>query len=83
MSNFLKKNPGVRVEIKGYADELGPEDYNMKLSENRAKSVYGILVASGADASRLSYKGYGEYTSANKSSADARQMDRRASFEVK
>ena len=83
VSNFLKKNPGVSVEIKGYADELGPEDYNMKLSERRAKAVYDILVASGVDASRLSYKGYGEDTSVDKSSADARQMARRASFEVK
>ncbi len=83
VSNFLKKNPGVSVEIKGYADELGPEDYNMKLSERRAKAVYDIIVASGVDASRLSYKGYGEDTSVDKSSADARQMARRASFEVK
>jgi len=83
VSNFLKKNPGVSVEIKGYADELGPEDYNRKLSEKRAKSVYDILVASGVDASRLSYKGYGEDTSVDKTSADARQLARRASFEVK
>ncbi len=83
VSNFMKKNPGVSVEIKGYADELGPEDYNMKLSERRAKAVYDLLIASGVDASRLSYKGYGEDTSVDKSSADARQMARRASFEVK
>src|SRR5690606_5726947 len=83
VSNFLKKNPGVSVEIKGYADELGPEDYNMKLSERRAKAVYDIIIASGVDASRISYKGYGEDTSVDKSSADARQMARRASFEVK
>ncbi|TXE06655.1 OmpA family protein [Algoriphagus aquimarinus] len=83
VSNFLKKNPGVSVEIKGYADEIGPEDYNMKLSEKRAKAVYDIIVASGVDASRLSYKGYGEDTSVDKSSADARQLARRASFEVK
>lgn len=83
VSNFLKKNPGVTVEIKGYADELGPEDYNMKLSERRAMTVYDIFFASGVDASRLSYKGYGEDTSVDKSSANARQMARRASFEVK
>jgi OOP family OmpA-OmpF porin len=83
VSNFLKKNPGVSVEVKGYADELGPEDYNMKLSERRAKAVYDLLIASGVDSSRISYKGYGEDTSVDKSSADARQMARRASFEVK
>ncbi|MDG1279505.1 MAG: OmpA family protein [Algoriphagus sp.] len=83
VSNFLKKNPGVSVEVKGYADELGPEDYNMKLSERRAKAVYDLLISSGVDPSRISYKGYGEDTSVDKSSADARQMARRASFEVK
>lgn len=83
VSNFLKRNPGVNVEIKGYADELGPEDYNIKLSESRAKAVYDLLVASGVDASRLSFKGYGEDTSVDKASADARQMARRASFEIK
>ena len=83
ISNFLKRNPGVSVEVKGYADELGEEDYNIKLSESRAKAVYDLLIASGVDASRVSYKGYGEDTSVDKSSADARQMARRASFEVK
>jgi OOP family OmpA-OmpF porin len=55
----------------------------MKLSESRAKSAYELLIASGVDASRVSYKGYGEDTSVDKSSADARQMSRRASFELK
>lgn len=83
VSNFLKRNPASSLEIKGYADELGPEDYNIKLSERRAKAVYDLLVYSGIDPSRLSYKGYGEDTSVNKSSENARQMARRTSFEIK
>ncbi|MCH7408796.1 OmpA family protein [Belliella sp. DSM 111904] len=83
VANFLKKNPSVNLEVKGYADELGPEDYNLKLSERRAKAVYDQLVAAGIDASRISYKGYGEDTSVDKKSADARQLARRTSFEVK
>jgi OOP family OmpA-OmpF porin len=83
VANFLQKNPGVKLEVKGYADELGGEDYNIKLSEKRAKAVFDLLVASGIDPARLTYKGYGEDTSVNKSSADARQMARRTSFEVK
>jgi OOP family OmpA-OmpF porin len=83
VANFLKRNPGVNVELKGYADEIGPEDYNMKLSERRAKAVYDILIAAGIDASRLSYKGYGEDTSVDKRSDNARQLARRVSFEVK
>ncbi|MBA4302310.1 MAG: polymerase [Cyclobacterium sp.] len=83
VSNFMKRNPSVNMEIKGFADEIGPEDYNMKLSERRAKAVYDLLISSGINASRLSFKGYGEDTSVDKASADARQMARRTSFEVK
>ena len=83
ISNFLKRNPGVKIEVKGYADELGPEDYNIKLSERRAKAAYELLISSGVDASRIAYKGYGEDTSVDKTSADARQMSRRVSFELK
>lgn len=83
VSNFLKRNPGSNLEIKGYADELGPEDYNIKLSERRAKAVYDLLINSGIDEARLSFKGYGEDTSVDKASQDARQMARRTSFEIK
>ena len=83
VANFLQKNPGVKLEVKGYADELGGDDYNIKLSEKRAKAVFDLLIAAGIDASRLTYKGYGEDTSVDKSSADARQMARRTSFEIK
>lgn len=83
VANFLKKNPGVSLEVKGYADELGSDEYNIKLSEKRAKAVYDIIVSAGVDSSRLSYKGYGEDTSVDKSSSDARQLARRTGFEVK
>lgn len=83
VANFLKRNPSVSLEIKGFADELGPENYNIMLSERRAKSVYSLLISTGIDASRLSYKGYGEDTSVDKASENARQMARRVSFEIK
>lgn len=83
VANFMKRNPGVNLEVKGFADELGPEDYNIKLSEKRAKAVYDLLISAGVDSSRLSYKGYGEDTSVDKSSAEARQLARRTSFEIK
>ncbi|WP_026966397.1 OmpA family protein [Algoriphagus terrigena] len=83
VANFLQKNPGINLEVKGFADELGEENYNIKLSEKRAKAVYDLLISAGVDSSRLSYKGYGEDTSVDKSSPDARQMARRTSFEIK
>ena len=30
VSNFLKRNPGIKLEVRGYADEIGPENYNLK-----------------------------------------------------
>ncbi|MBN7801760.1 OmpA family protein [Algoriphagus aestuariicola] len=83
VANFLQKNPSLNLEVEGYADELGEEDYNMQLSEKRAKAVYDLLVAAGVQASRLTYKGYGEDSSLDKSSPEARQMARRASFAIK
>ena len=83
VANFLNKNQQIKLDIQGYADELGPEDYNQKLSEKRAKAAYDLLVAAGVDASRLSYRGFGEDTSVDPSSEDARQMTRRVSFVIK
>ncbi|QYH37317.1 OmpA family protein [Algoriphagus sp. NBT04N3] len=83
VSNFLKRNPGIKLEVKGYADELGPENYNLKLSEKRAQAVHDLLIKSGIDAARLTFKGYGEDTSVDKNSENARQMARRTSFEIK
>lgn len=57
---FLKDNPTVKVEIQGHTDNIGNDDANMRLSEQRAKAVYDYVVGKGIPASRLRYKGYGE-----------------------
>ncbi|MBN1447756.1 MAG: OmpA family protein, partial [Bacteroidetes bacterium] len=53
------RNRSARYEIGGHTDNVGKEDYNMKLSERRAQSVKKFLVDSGVDASRLLVVGYG------------------------
>jgi OOP family OmpA-OmpF porin len=82
-ANFTERNLGVSVEIKGYVDKLGPEDYNMRLSEKRANAVYDLLVSSGVDAARLSFKRYGEDISVSKVSASVGQIASQASFETR
>jgi len=57
---FLNNNPEVRIEISGHTDNVGSDEYNLNLSENRAKSVYKYLISNGIEESRLTYKGYGE-----------------------
>ncbi len=56
---WLRENPQVAVEIEGHTDDRGTADYNLRLSEERAKAVYDYFAANGIDPSRLSYRGYG------------------------
>jgi OOP family OmpA-OmpF porin len=58
-SAILKKNPDINVEVDGHTDNIGPADYNMKLSERRAKAVMEYFVSKGVDAKRLTIKGFG------------------------
>ena len=56
---ILEKNPQLKVEIQGYADNTGTPEYNQWLSERRAKRVMDYLVTKGIDSARLEAKGYG------------------------
>jgi outer membrane protein OmpA-like peptidoglycan-associated protein len=57
---FLGVNPTVHIEISGHTDNVGADQANQTLSENRAKSVYQYLISNGISAARLVYKGYGK-----------------------
>ena len=61
VAQWMKANPEVNVIIRGYADrDTGTSDYNMKLSERRAQSVYDILTKEyGIDGARLKCEQYG------------------------
>jgi outer membrane protein OmpA-like peptidoglycan-associated protein len=56
---LLKNNPSMRILIKGHTDNVGGDEYNLHLSENRAKAVYDYLTEHGIKQERLQYKGYG------------------------
>ncbi|MGS2739121.1 OmpA family protein [Sinomicrobium sp. M5D2P17] len=81
---YMNENQSAQAELLGYADEIGGDgEFNSSLSERRAKAVYDILVASGVQESRLSYKGMGVDDTVDKSSANARQIVRRVTFKLK
>jgi len=56
---ILRAQPGLKVEIAGHSDTQGDADYNLWLSEQRAKSVMAYLVMQGVPADLLSARGYG------------------------
>jgi outer membrane protein OmpA-like peptidoglycan-associated protein/ribosomal protein L24E len=58
--NFLNTSTDIRIEIAGHTDNVGNDQTNLELSQNRAKAVYQFLIEKEIDASRLRYKGYGE-----------------------
>ncbi len=57
---MLRDNPHVSIEMGSHTDRMGSDEYNMALSERRAKSVVDYLVGAGIPADRLTWKGYGE-----------------------
>ena len=79
----LMKKSSMTVEIAGHADAVGPEDYNMKLSEQRAKSVSKYLSDKGIDAGRISTVFFGESKPIDTNDTPAgRKRNRRVEFKV-
>ncbi len=57
---FLLDNPEVKIEIGGHTDSQGNDDYNIKLSDSRAASVYHYFLKKNVPKENLVFKGYGE-----------------------
>ncbi|HEY6506225.1 MAG TPA: OmpA family protein [Chitinophagaceae bacterium] len=86
---MLNTYPTMVIEIGAHTDNVGPNTYNQKLSEARAKSVVAYLVSKGIDPNRLKAKGYGESapiepnkTPDGKDNPDGREKNRRTEFKV-
>lgn len=83
LAAFLKENPKVKVEIGGHTDDVGNDDDNQLLSQNRAESVANYLISKGIAPERLTYKGYGESQPiAPNTSAAGRLQNRRVECKV-
>ncbi|MCB9187250.1 MAG: PD40 domain-containing protein [Flavobacteriales bacterium] len=60
MYDFMKNNPSIKIEVSGHTDSRGNDEYNMRLSKDRAQAVVDYLVRNGISPSRLTAVGYGE-----------------------
>ena len=73
----------VHVSVEGHADERGPDNFNQKLSEDRARAVLEFLVKQGIAQPRLSSMGYGSTRPlVDKKSEYALLLNRRVEFTV-
>ncbi len=59
-ASTLKANPNMAVNVNGYCDAIGGEEYNIKLSDRRAVAVVDYLVKSGIPSRQLIPHGYGK-----------------------
>ena len=59
LTDFLQRNPELKVQLAGHTDDVGNAQYNLKLSADRAEVVCKALIDKGIDENRLSAKGYG------------------------
>lgn len=71
--------PGIRVQLDGFADERGDENYNQELSQRRVEFVRQQLVAAGIEESRITLAAHGE-SPAQDDSADSYALERRVSL---
>ena len=79
----LKEYPDLRIEISGHTDDRGNDDYNMKLSADRADAVKQYLVDAGIDGSRIETRGAGELEPRESNNTKAgRSKNRRIEFKL-
>lgn len=80
---LMKDYPTLRVEISGHTDNIGSDEYNQRLSENRAKSVTDYMIANGTSKERLTYVGMGKTKPfTTNDTPENRQKNRRIEFKI-
>lgn len=60
MAQIMRDNPNITIEMASHTDRVGSDEYNIGLSQRRAKSVIDYLISVGIKADRLQWQGYGK-----------------------
>ena len=80
---FLNDYPTVEIEMSAHTDSYGTDEYNFKLSDNRARSVMEYILSNGIAPSRITSHGYGESMPvATNETDEGRQLNRRVEFKI-
>lgn len=83
IAEILKAYPNVNLKLGGYTDNVGNDAGNLKLSDERAKSVKAELVGMGIGEDRLESEGYGElHPVASNDTEEGRAQNRRIAARV-
>lgn len=83
LSGIILSHPGLSLKVEGYTDSIGSDEYNQKLSEQRADTVRQYLVSQGINQDIISSVGYGkQYPVASNDTSSGRAMNRRVDIVV-
>lgn len=78
VAEFLNEFPDRTIAVEGHTDSVGNDEYNRRLSQQRAQSVAAVLAEHGVAQARIAVEGYGERVPvAPNESASGRQKNRR------
>lgn len=81
--DIMKEYVGHRLSIAGHTDNVGEEELNRVLSEDRAKACFQYLISKGVSPSRLSFSGFGETVPmADNNTPAGRKLNRRVEFNL-
>lgn len=79
----MSENKTLSIELGGHTDNVGGDDFNMKLSQDRADSVREYLIGKGVEPDRVASKGYGETVPVAKNDTpEGQQRNRRVEFKI-
>ena len=83
VAGIVQAYPDLRLKIEGFTDSIGTEQYNQKLSEERAATVRDYLTSQGVNLNNVTAQGLGESNPvASNSTAEGRQQNRRVEMVV-
>jgi outer membrane protein OmpA-like peptidoglycan-associated protein len=80
---IMRENPAYTLSVSGHTDDVGDDDSNLRLSQDRAKACFDYLVFRGIKSERIRYAGFGETRPiASNLTAEGRELNRRVEFEL-
>jgi len=83
VAKIMQENPDMKLQIDGHTDWVGSDEYNQKLSDDRAASVRAYIISKGIDAGRITSAGHGESMPiADNKTAAGRQQNRRVEMKL-
>jgi outer membrane protein OmpA-like peptidoglycan-associated protein len=83
VAGIISGHPGLRLDVEGFTDSVGGDDYNQKLSEQRGDSVRDYLTKEGVLSTSVSSRGFGKNQPvASNDTAAGRQQNRRVELVV-